>query len=1095
MGWCPACQGLGVQIGVDPAALMRDQKLPLAEGAMLVWPSPDNPLFLPMLAAFAKASGIPIDQPVEQLNARHRRLLLQGTAEQWFEASAEAVQRAIADSLNPAISTLLPQDGAAWLFRFQYKGLARALEEAARIAPTLRSRLDYLVAEVECSVCAGSRLRDDAAAVRLRGQTIDDICRLPLGRLLDEIQQWALSEREQKIAGELLDEIRMRLQFLVDVGLEYLTLSRPAAELSGGEAQRIRLAGQLGRALCGILYVLDEPTIGLHPRDNHRLLRALAKLRDLGNTLVVVEHDREVIRHADLLLDFGPGAGQYGGQIVAQGTPAVVTRRRSSVTGPYLSGRKAIPIPLNRRTPAPSADSPADPTSPQTTSRNLRNRKASSAKKKAVPSGKGQPEVGWLEIVGARHHNLKNINVRIPLGTLTVVTGPSGSGKSSLVEEILYRALLRQLHHASTMPGAHDTIRGVDQINKVIWVDQQPIGQTPASNPATFTGLFDLIRELFAQLPEAKLRGYAPRRFSFNVPGGRCEKCEGMGQIKVEMHFLPDVWVTCDQCQGRRYNAETLSVRYHGKSIADVLEMSCAQALKLFENLPKIRRILQTLCDVGLEYLALGQPANTLSGGESQRVKLAAELARPETGRTLYLLDEPTTGLHFEDMKKLLNVLQRLVDLGNTVVVIEHNLDVIKCADWVIDLGPEAGELGGYVVAAGTPEDLADYAQKCQAAMQQSTDGRPIGGPGKSAGNGGGLLRSYTAEYLAPVLAAGPYEKRPLYDPAAQQQVRPDDMDLEDVGRAVRMPWEVDGPRWHCQDRVGRNGRPCRWDGRILAEVVQRIENTRYFGPTNWNSRSVVEICGRRKTDGWFFHAITGEEWLLKMKFRTAQRTFQREELIARLDLKPLNETPELPIYGREPRVRCKNLPGPWQEIELRVHSYQEIDRPEFWEFLDRAIEGFRRVVQRVHQKPEDLRPWKALGRVWHLARRGFRRGAAPQWEPAVLEKILDLLAQAAPKAQFEWSKKQVVPVSLPGQTTPWAIVYTKKPEAVYLELIGPAGRFALGQATSLAYKAQMRPQQPDGDHLRLAFRNLADIPVEALVQFLQEHRAAVESK
>ncbi|HPP51328.1 MAG TPA: excinuclease ABC subunit A, partial [Thermoguttaceae bacterium] len=695
----------------------------------------------------------------------------------------------------------------------------------------------------------------------------------------------------------------------------------------------------------------------------------------------------------------------------------------------------------------------------------------------------------------ARHHNLKNITVRVPLGVLTVVTGPSGSGKSSLVEEILYRALVRQLHHASTMPGAHDTIRGVDQINKVIWVDQQPIGQTPASNPATFTGLFDLIRELFAQLPDAKLRGYAPRRFSFNVPGGRCEKCEGMGQIKVEMHFLPDVWVTCDQCQGRRYNAETLAVRYHGKSIADVLEMSCGQALKLFENLPKIRRILQTLCDVGLDYLALGQPANTLSGGESQRVKLAAELARPETGRTLYLLDEPTTGLHFEDMKKLLDVLQRLVDLGNTVVVIEHNLDVIKCADWVIDLGPEAGEQGGYVVAAGTPEDLADYARKYRAAMQQSTDGRPTRGLGKVDGNGAGMFRSYTAEYLAPVLEAGPYERRSLYDPAALHQPRPNDMDLEDVGRAVRMPWEVDGPRWHCQDRVGRNGRPCRWDGRILAEVVQRIENSRHFGPTNWNSRSVVEICGRRKTDGWFFHAITGEEWLLKMKFRTARRTFQREDLIARLDLKPLNDMPELPIYGTEPRVRCRNLTGPWQEIELRVHSYQEIDRPEFWQFLDQAIEGFQRVVQRVDQKPEDLRPWKALGRAWHLARRGFRRGAAPQWEPAVLEKILDLLAQAAPKATFAWTNKQMVPVSLPGRTSPWAIVYTKKPEAVYLELIGPAGRFALGEATGLAYKAQMRPRQADGDHLRLAFRTLADIPVEALLQFLGEHQAAVSSE
>ena len=1227
MGWCPACQGLGVQVGTDPAALIRDPKLPLAEGALLVWPPPENPLFLPMLAAFAQASGLPTDQPVQQLNARQRRLLLHGAGEQWFELSAEAVGLALSGSRHRELADLVPAGGPGWLFRFQYKGLARALEEASRIAPTLRSRLEPLVAEVECTVCAGSRLRDDAVAVRFQGRTIDELCRWPLGRLLQEIQQWRLSEREEKMAGQLLEEIRSRLQFLVDVGLEYLTLARPAAELSGGEAQRIRLAGQLGRSLCGILYVLDEPTIGLHPRDNHRLLRALAKLRDLGNTLVVVEHDREVIRNADLVLDFGPGAGHYGGQIVAQGPPSLLGRRRNSVTGPYLAGRKAIPIPLNRRMPSQWANGPdgsapgqtpsaqqgpanqqsssaqglsfAQPASSHHTSRSAlpmpsalyvptnqgpisqrsmssraRSRKARSPRRQEGPELLGfgvQGPSGWLEIVGARHHNLKNITVRIPLGTLTVVTGPSGSGKSSLVEEILYRALARQLHHAHTTPGAHEAIRGVEQINKVIWVDQQPIGQTPASNPATFTGLFDLIRELFAQLPDAKVRGYTPRRFSFNVPGGRCEKCEGLGQIKVEMHFLPDVWVTCDQCQGQRFNAETLAVRYHGKSIADVLQMSCAEALKLFENLPKIRRILQTLCDVGLDYLALGQPANTLSGGESQRVKLAAELARPETGKTLYLLDEPTTGLHFEDMKKLLDVLQRLVDLGNTVVVIEHNLDVIKCADWVIDLGPEAGEQGGYVVVAGTPEDLVAYARRYRAAVGQATEAAPtpvdksmvpgdshrppvagigpgavdpekaprqkdrlfgagpaavapgagIGseavgpgsealGPGKvllegdrlmdtktspdGVRPGPGLFRSYTAEYLEPVLAAGPYQHRPLYDPTVQEQSRPGDIELEDVGRTARMPWEVDGPRWHCQDRVARNGEPCRWDGRILAEVVQRIEQTGLFAPTDWNSRTVVEICGRRKADGWFFHAITGEPWLLKMKFRTAQRTFQREELVAQLDLKPLNEMPDLPIYGTEPRVRCKNLAGPWQEVELQVHSWQEIDRPEFWQFLDRAIEGFRRVTERLRQKPEELLPWKALGRAWHLAARGFRRGTRPQWEPAVLEKILDLLTQAAPDAQFDWSHKQTVPVYLPGRDRPWAVLLTKKPEAMYLELIGPAGRFTLGQATGLASKAQMRAGQPDGDHLRLAFRSLADLQPEPLLRFLQEHAEATKT-
>lgn len=1085
LGWCPGCEGLGVQIGTNPAVLLRDSKLSLAQGAILLWPDPKNPLFPKMVEALTQATGIPADQPFEQLNARHRRLLLQGTGEQWFEVPGSPADPNGGTTPHEANSSKpsgpasdASGQGPNWLFRFQYKGLSRALDEAARVAPALRARLEPLVEEVECSVCGGSRLRDDVAAVRLRGRTIDEICNMPLGRLLEEFQHWSFNLTEQKIAGELLEEIRTRLQFLADVGLDYLTLSRPAAQLSAGEAQRIRLAGQLGRALCGILYVLDEPTIGLHPRDNHRLLRALAKLRDLGNTLVVVEHDREVIRHADLLLDFGPGAGQYGGQIVAKGSPDVLARRRSSVTGPYLAGRKAIPIPQNRRIPCglpPAAESEA------VGGRRPKTQKAASSPKAASPAP-AEAQTGWLEIVGARHHNLKNITVRVPLGTLTVVTGPSGSGKSSLVEEVLYRALARKLHHASTSPGVHQTIRGVEQINKVIWVDQQPIGQTPASTPATFTGVFDLIRELFAQLPDAKIRGYSPRRFSFNVPGGRCEKCEGLGQIKVEMHFLPDVWVVCDLCQGRRYNPETLAVQYHGKSIADVLEMSCAHALTLFENLPKIRRILQTLCDVGLDYLALGQPAHTLSGGESQRVKLAAELARPETGRTLYLLDEPTTGLHFEDMKKLLDVLQRLVDLGNTVLVIEHNLDVIKSADWVIDLGPEAGEEGGYVVAAGTPEDLAAYVQQ----YRKSADKQ------ESGGNGADWVRSYTGEYLEPVLAAGPYVKRTPYDPRRESQAKPGDMDLEDVGRKVPVPWERDGPRWHCQDRVGRNGRPCRWDGRILAEVVARIENTQFFGPTNWNSCSVVEICGPRKSDGWFFHALTGEEWLLKMKFRTAQRTFQREELVAQLDLKPLNAMPDLPLYGTAPRVQCRNLPGPWQEIEIHVHSYQEIDRPEFWQFLDRAIEGFQRVVRRVQQKPEDLRPWKALGRTWHLVRRGFQRGTTPQWEPQVLEKILDLVAQVAPDARFEWGHKQMVPIFLPGRTNPWAIIYTKKPKAVYLELIGPPGRFTLGQVALLGYAPQVQAGQPDGDHLRLAFRNLAELQPETLQTFLQEHCAAV---
>ncbi|MEN6407351.1 MAG: excinuclease ABC subunit UvrA, partial [Thermoguttaceae bacterium] len=682
LGWCPACEGLGTQTGTNPAMLLRDPQLTLAQGAIALWPQTDNPLLAAMLEAFCRGTGIPSDVPFDQLGGRHRRMIFYGTGEQWFESRGGEREEG---RTKPTVCDVA--------FRFQFKGLYPALEEASRLSPSFRTKLEHLVDEVECAVCGGSRLRDDAAAVRWRDRTIDEWCRMPLGRMLEEFQQWKPSDAERKVSGEVTREIRNRLQFLVDVGLNYLTLARPAPSLSGGEMQRIRLAAQLGSGLCGVLYVLDEPTIGLHPRDNHRLLAALKKLRDLGNTLLVVEHDRDVVQNADRLLDFGPAAGRHGGLVVAQGTPAEVARRRGSVTGPYLSGKKAIPVPTNRRIQGREE-------------RGEGRGKTKKARQFNVPSA-----TSWLEILGARHNNLKNVDVRIPLGTLTVVTGPSGSGKSSLVEDILYASLARTLHRAKTFPGAHDAIRGVELINKVIRVDQQAIGQTPTSNPATFTGVFDTIRSLYAQLPEAKLRGYTPRRFSFNVAGGRCEKCEGNGQLRIEMHFLPDVWVECDTCGGQRYNPETLSVRFRGQSIADVLNMPCGEAVRLFGNIPKIRRPLQTLCDVGLDYLTLGQSAPTLSGGEAQRVKLAAELARPDTGQTLYLLDEPTTGLHFDDIAKLLDVLNRLVDLGNTVVVIEHNLDVVKTADWVIDLGPEAGEQGGYLVAAGTPEQIVEQSR------------------------------------------------------------------------------------------------------------------------------------------------------------------------------------------------------------------------------------------------------------------------------------------------------------------------------------------------------------------------------------------------
>ncbi len=1064
LGWCPACEGLGTQTGTNPAALLRDPKLTLAQGAVALWPGPGSRLFALMLEGFARGTGIPSDVPFEKLTARHRRIIMHGTGEQWFDVPHTAATGGRGSTRK---------EPSRPMFRFQYKGLYPALEEASRVSPGFRGKLEHLVDEVECSVCAGSRLRDDAAAVRLRGRMMDEFCRLPLAGLLAWFKAWKPDSTQRKIAGELVREIRNRLQFLVDVGLEYLTLRRPAPTLSGGEMQRIRLAAQVGSGLCGVLYVLDEPTIGLHPRDNKRLLRALHKLRDLGNTLLVVEHDRDVLASADQLLDFGPAAGRHGGQIVARGTPSQVAKRRASVTGPYLSGKKAIAVPTNRRM-----------------------RSAAKAKKAKAPGG-------WLEVIGARHNNLKNVDVRLPLSALTVVTGVSGSGKSSLVEDVLYNALAKTLHRAGTFAGAHDEIRGIERVNKVIRVDQQPLGQTPTSNPATFTGAFDLIRSLYAQLPEAKLRGYTPRRFSFNVPGGRCEKCEGNGQLRIEMHFLPDVWVECDTCRGRRYDGETLAVGYHGRSIADVLEISCGEAVKLFENIPKIRRILQTLCDVGLEYLTLGQPAPTLSGGEAQRVKLAAELSRPDTGKTLYLLDEPTTGLHFDDLRKLLEVLNRLVDLGNTVVVIEHNLDVIKTADWVIDLGPEAGDEGGFVVAVGTPEDIVAHARRWKR-MPKGKGKRASNSPGKDRGESPTespptsppAMRSYTGEVLDPVLGAGPLQPRKMFDFAAEGTDRDGDVDITQVGRATKMPWQIDGRRWHAVDRVGRNGHPCRWDGRVLAEVVDRIEQrAELFSETDWGNRTIVEIRAAKKSDGWFFHAITGEEWLLKLKFRTAKNIFKREELIRQLDLKPLNELHDLPLYGTEPRVRCKNLRGPWQEIELRVHGYEEIDRQEFWQFVDRAVAGFGTFTERVQQKSDILQPWKQLGRRWHFARKGFPIGKKILWKVDLLEELCELLGAAAPEAQALWNNKQVVPFFVAEQKEPWAAVQTKKLDAVHLHLSGPKGRFALGQVTRLGRDPQLDGQRPRCDVVQLKFRTAADLARGDLAGFLQQHLAEVKKK
>ncbi|MDR2440455.1 MAG: hypothetical protein LBE12_13930 [Planctomycetaceae bacterium] len=734
-------------------------------------------------------------------------------------------------------------------------------------------------------------------------------------------------------------------------------------------------------------------------------------------------------------------------------------------------------------------------------------------------------ECHWLVVRGARQNNLKNIDVPFPLSALTVVTGVSGSGKSSLVNDILWKSLSRTLHRSKTIPGTYDLLEGVEYLNKVIRVDQQPLGQTPTSNPATYTGVFDLIRELFAQLPDSKLHGYSPRRFSFNVPGGRCEKCEGAGQIKIEMHFLPDVWITCDACNGKRYDRQTLEVKFRGYSIADVLEMSCGEALQLFNNIPNIRRVLQTLCEVGLDYLALGQAAPTLSGGEAQRVKLASELARPDTGRTLYLLDEPTTGLHFDDLQKLLDVLHHLVDLGNTVIIIEHNLDIIKNADWIIDLGPEAGNAGGYILFAGTPEELLKKTEQISNSQtknitpntrkfikkQPPTQKQSKKQTKKSQTQEQSLVSnsvtdpsffSYTAQALRPVFEAGPFVEREVFNPARLNEIKDGDLLPREIGATAKMPWETSGLRWHTKDRISRNGQPIRWNGKILAEVVRRIEATGLFAPTDWNNRSVVKINAEKKSLGWFFHAITAEEWLLKMKFRTAQNTFRKETLKTKLDLKPLNEMDSIPLYGTESRVRIHRSHGHWQEIELRVHSWEEIDRNEFWDFLDQAIKEFTKYTKKVEKKPNDLMPWKILGEKWHSLSKGLIGGDKLLWEPSLLTELFGMLKEISPYSRIVWTNKVLVPFYHPaakrrtektkklkinGRTIPWLVVHTKRIDAVYVDLYVKKNSVPLGRIRSVGSEPFVSGKNELFDIIQLKLTQKSELKNKEFQKLLQE--------
>ena len=653
-GACPECFGLGYKMEFDEDLMIPDKRLSISEGAITVmgWQScTDKKSFTyAILDALSKEYGFSLDTPFEDYPKEVHDVLIHGTN-------------------GKEVKVYYKGQRGEGVYDVAFEGLIRNVERRYRetSSETMKAEYEEFMNITPCSACKGQRLKPGALAVTVGDKNISELTGMSIEKLQTFLKELKLSNQQLLIGGQILKEINSRIQFLMDVGLNYLTLGRSTGTLSGGEAQRIRLATQIGSGLVGVAYILDEPSIGLHQRDNDKLLGTLKHLRDLGNSVIVVEHDEDTMREADFIVDIGPGAGEHGGEVVATGNAEEIMQNENSVTGAYLSGRIRIPVPEVRRKPT-----------------------------------------GWLKVLGAQENNLKNIDVKFPLGVMTCVTGVSGSGKSSLVNQILYKRLARDLNRARTIPGRHKGIEGLEQLDKVINIDQSPIGRTPRSNPATYTGVFDLIRDLFAATPDAKARGYKKGRFSFNVKGGRCEACSGDGIIKIEMHFLPDVYVPCEVCKGRRYNRETLEVKYKGKNIYDVLDMTVEEAMHFFENVPSIRRKMETLYDVGLSYIRLGQPSTTLSGGEAQRIKLATELSKRSTGKTIYILDEPTTGLHFADVHKLTEILHRLTEDGNTVIVIEHNLDVIKTADYIIDIGPEGGDKGGTVIAEGTPEEVAE---------------------------------------------------------------------------------------------------------------------------------------------------------------------------------------------------------------------------------------------------------------------------------------------------------------------------------------------------------------------------------------------------
>lgn len=1045
LGWCWSCEGLGTEFGANQSLLVTSPERSLLDGAIGSLPSPKtNAAFRRTLEAISAEFDIPLDQPWYLLNASQQRTILYGDEDRWVTVPA----------------TNAKAKNAEGGFRFRFFGLFPTIEKAARLSFAHRRSLMNMGGEKDCSVCSGSRLQDVASHVQLKHTTMPQFCSMPLDKALKFLQSLKPNKAQKQIAGDLLTESIHRLKFLVDVGLDYLTLNRGMPTLSGGESQRIRLAGQVGRSLTGVLYVLDEPTIGLHPRDNGRLLAALKRLRDLGNTVLLVEHDREVIEAADQLYDFGPGAGRLGGTIVAQGSPKQVKKLAAqSLTAGYLSGEQGIPVPINRRMSA--GEQPTAAPKQKVTRKKVAKKKGA---KQTATAAITEGHRNWLRLTGASQNNLQNVDLEIPLATFTCITGVSGSGKSSLVMNTLARAVARKLNLVTEAPGLHKDLQGIEHLSKIVVVDQNPIGNTPASNPATYTGVFEHVRTLFTSMPDSRVRGFGPGRFSFNRAGGRCEDCEGMGQQKIEMHFLPDVWVECTTCRGKRYNEETLSVKFNDYSIADVLEMAIEKALKVFENVPKIRTALATLEAIGLGYLTLGQSAPTLSGGEAQRIKLAAELAKPNQGRSLYLLDEPTTGLHFDDIAKLLSVLNSLVEQGNTVVVIEHNLDVIKTADWMVDLGPEAGAGGGYIVAAGTPEDIAALAS-----------------PGKKKQTS--EFKSWTADMLAPVMKESTSGTIETFDVAAVAKKRTDDVAATTLGRSAKLPWETDGKRWHTQDCLSHEGKKCRWDGDALASIVETLCDDERMAEPNWNSRSTVEVKASNGL-GWLLHARTGHEWMLVLCFRVKKKTFDQKELIASLNLTSIDDIEEVQYYSQSDRVSVRNLKTPWQEVTIKIWKKDDIETPDFQQFLQTALKTYLDQATKEKANPDDLTPWKQLGRKWHLMKKGLPK--RPTWKFNALEKLLPVVESQYESRPIDYGNRSKIVFGHAKQDNAFVELWTKRKDFMDVVVYVPSDTITVGAIAKFGAEQEVAPRTNGRDAVSIRIKTAAQV-TDKLATWLSE--------